>query len=406
MPNYDGEMASFKDVIKNKIYEIVDKVARNRLDNLSSSDVAYDNTETSLQADTVQEAIDETFETIPTDADQISYDNQASGLVATDVQAAIDEVAASVGPDPNKMDKEDPTGTGKFTLNSRMNPMYAGDYSFVAGDNNDANGDYSVAMGHGCVASGEAAQAFGLSTAGGNYSHAEGNASAAGGNHSHAEGYATRANGESSHAEGAGTKASSANQHVSGKYNIEDNADTYAEIIGNGTADNARSNARTLDWNGNETIAGDLYFNGGASPLSAQLAAKADPPSDYFDYYSTELPNKTSSSNSTTWSEFGRFAIAKGYWIITVAINYPKKAGGGRSVGLVYNTSNSESTTAPGGSTSQTVGSSGADVETNAIMTTIVNVTANGYIHIMGRQNSGGTISGTHYIRARGIKLM
>jgi hypothetical protein len=32
----------------------------------------------------------------------------------------------------------------------------------------------------------------------------------------------------------------------------------YAEIIGNGTADNARSNARALDWNGNEYLKGDI----------------------------------------------------------------------------------------------------------------------------------------------------
>ena len=31
---------------------------------------------------------------------------------------------------------------------------------------------------------------------------------------------------------------------------------TYIEIVGNGTADNARSNARTLDWSGNEILTG------------------------------------------------------------------------------------------------------------------------------------------------------
>jgi hypothetical protein len=36
-----------------------------------------------------------------------------------------------------------------------------------------------------------------------------------------------------------------------GKWNIEDNQDTYAFILGNGAADNARSNALTVDWNGN-----------------------------------------------------------------------------------------------------------------------------------------------------------
>ena len=50
-----------------------------------------------------------------------------------------------------------------------------------------------------------------------------------------------------------------------GKWNIEDNQDTYAFIIGNGTADNARSNALTIDWNGNVTA---NAFYGDGSTLS------------------------------------------------------------------------------------------------------------------------------------------
>lgn len=45
-------------------------------------------------------------------------------------------------------------------------------------------------------------------------------------------------------------------QHVQGKFNVADN--TKAFIIGNGTATDARSNALTVDWSGNTTIAGDL----------------------------------------------------------------------------------------------------------------------------------------------------
>jgi hypothetical protein len=56
-------------------------------------------------------------------------------------------------------------------------------------------------------------------------------------------------------------------QHVSGRYNIEDNA--FAEIIGNGTANAARSNARTLDWDGNEWIAGGFKCNGMEASSSA-----------------------------------------------------------------------------------------------------------------------------------------
>ena len=52
---------------------------------------------------------------------------------------------------------------------------------------------------------------------------------------------------------------------VFGEYNIQDNSSadisnrgTYIEIVGKGTASNARSNARTLDWNGNEQISGSF----------------------------------------------------------------------------------------------------------------------------------------------------
>lgn len=57
-------------------------------------------------------------------------------------------------------------------------------------------------------------------------------------------------------------------QVVSGRYNVPGN---YAEIVGNGTQESARSNARTLDWNGNETLAGTLYVNG-----SDEVATKND----------------------------------------------------------------------------------------------------------------------------------
>ena len=54
-----------------------------------------------------------------------------------------------------------------------------------------------------------------------------------------------------SHAQNQYTIAASQAQTAIGKYNVSDSADTYAFIIGNGTADNARSNALTIDWNGN-----------------------------------------------------------------------------------------------------------------------------------------------------------
>ena len=78
------------------------------------------------------------------------------------------------------------------------------------------------------------------------------------GDYSHAEGYQTAASGEISHAEGWGTIAASNNQHAQGKFNIADNQSTYADIVGNGVDENQRSNAYTLDWNGNGWYAGTI----------------------------------------------------------------------------------------------------------------------------------------------------
>ena len=79
------------------------------------------------------------------------------------------------------------------------------------------------------------------------------------GDGSHAEGSYTHAVGDHSHAEGGWTTAASDYQHVQGKYNILDLNSTYSDIIGNGTANNTRSNAATVDWSGNAWYAGDVY---------------------------------------------------------------------------------------------------------------------------------------------------
>ena len=91
----------------------------------------------------------------------------------------------------------------------------------------------------------------------GEYAQAFGENTIASGIHSHAEGSGATASGDCSHAEGLYTIASGENQHVQGKYNISDT--TSAHIVGNGTERNTRSNAHTLDWQGNAWFAGDVY---------------------------------------------------------------------------------------------------------------------------------------------------
>ena len=127
------------------------------------------------------------------------------------------------------------------------NPVFTGSISLGRKEGSKV-GVGSVALGSNVVSSGV-------------YSFAEG-ASRANGQYSHAEGYVCSADGDYSHAEGESTIASGKHQHVQGKYNIEDTANKYAHIVGNGTAKNNKSNAHTLDWDGNGWYAGKLSQEG------------------------------------------------------------------------------------------------------------------------------------------------
>ena len=65
-----------------------------------------------------------------------------------------------------------------------------------------------------------------------------------------------------SHSEGYNTIATGDYQHVQGRYNKIDKENKYADIVGNGSSKNVRSNAYTLDWNGNAWFAGDIKIGG------------------------------------------------------------------------------------------------------------------------------------------------
>ena len=162
-----------------------------------------------------------------------------------------------------------------------------GYYTKALGANSHAEGGYSTARepnshaeGYQTYATGSSSHAEGNQTqASGGASHAEGQNTVAIGVGSHAEGNATRASGINSHAEGQGTVAQSNNQTVFGKYNKIDGVKDYIEIAGNGTGatNNTRSNARTLDWNGNEWIAGNIKVGGtGYSDSNAKTIATVD----------------------------------------------------------------------------------------------------------------------------------
>lgn len=147
----------------------------------------------------------------------------------------------------------------------------------------EATGKYSHAEGYMSKAQEQYAHAEGYSnTASGEASHAEGYATWADGNYSHTEGRHTTASGEDSHAEGFYTHAASNQQHVQGKYNIIDRdandvpLNTYAHIVGNGTSNTKRSNAHTIDWNGNGWFAGDVLVGGTSQDDASKVITEAD----------------------------------------------------------------------------------------------------------------------------------
>ena len=236
------------------------------------------------------------FQTVtPTSSDKLLVvQSQGQGLV----------------PYGSKLDSDNPTGTGSLSLNRKANTTIgynsttegsgctaSGGRSHAEGEMTTASGSDSHAEGYNSVASNTASHAEGSgttasgnrghaegynSTASGDFSHAEGDGTTASGTRSHTEGRSTQASGECSHSEGylttaSGymshtegyqTKATRRSNHVFGEYNAEDTGGsgttskgTYIEIVGNGTS-TTPSNARTLDWSGNEVLAGGLKING------------------------------------------------------------------------------------------------------------------------------------------------
>lgn len=346
----------------------------------------------------------------------------------------------------DKMDKVNPTGSGALSVNRKENTT-VGDFSTALGLMNEASGYSSFAAGIGNKATGYASLAEGTDTeASGDYSHAEGDHSQAVGDYSHSEGHYSEASGDfshaeggytvssgfnshaegvdavasgdQSHAEGEGTEAAGENQHVGGKYNVIDQSDTYAEIIGNGADENNRSNARTLDWSGNETIAGDLFFNGGQNGLTSQLSGKQDAltagsniqingttisatDTKPGDFETDNSPAAISVSSSNDWQVLTNTPIIQAaageLWLFQIAAEFQSNATGLRGIGL-----NSLTTTAPGIIfKNQENAVSGA--VTDIVLCSFVKPSAAANYYIWVRQNSGSNLNVTY--RYRVVKL-
>ena len=150
------------------------------------------------------------------------------------------------------------TGSGSHTEGKGTEA--SGEAAHAEGNYNVAEGSYSHAEGEYSTATGEASHAEGShASASGSKSHAENYYTVASGENSHAENLGSIASGFSSHAEGCYTIAAGDYSHAQGKYNIADSGNVYAHIVGNGSTEDSRSNAHTVDWIGNAWFAGDVY---------------------------------------------------------------------------------------------------------------------------------------------------
>lgn len=121
-----------------------------------------------------------------------------------------------------------PTNLENGTSTGSLKNIYAYD-----DESNGVLGSYAMAEGRYCTAIGK-------------YSHSEGCASKAYGKASHVEGYYTIGNGVTG-------------SHIQGEYNIKDNDGELLHIVGNGSDDDNRSNAHTIDTSGNAWFSGNIY---------------------------------------------------------------------------------------------------------------------------------------------------
>lgn len=184
------------------------------------------------------------------------------------------------------------SGTGNRSIVS-VNPsnpnVASATVSIALGQDNTASGTGAISMGtkvsgqSGNTSSGNGSVAIGSSlTASGNYAVALGTLNTSSGQAALAIGRESTANAHFSSAIGLRNIASGAGSFVIGARNEEDTnaldatrgitgARKYILIVGNGTADDARSNAMTVDWDGNEVLAGKLTL--GAAPTANMDAA-------------------------------------------------------------------------------------------------------------------------------------
>lgn len=142
--------------------------------------------------------------------------------------------------------------------------------AFASGFKSEASGSYSFASGYQAKATGTCAFAHGdNATASGSAACSIGSGTNAYAENSLAVGKSSSALGNTSQAIGENCVARHKNEFVFGAFPLTQTPNTptergqYVEIVGTGVDTNNRSNGRTLDWNGNEWLSGQVQPENG-----------------------------------------------------------------------------------------------------------------------------------------------
>lgn len=116
---------------------------------------------------------------------------------------------------------------------------------------------------------------------------------------------------------GEGLIASQRGQTVVGTYNEDDAGDDYVFIAGNGTSDSARSNALTVDWDGNVKAAG--HVSGTSEQLTITRTANSYVDATYVGYlravrkdgmlwFNGNIGFSTAMPSGTGWTEIAKIS--------------------------------------------------------------------------------------------------
>ncbi len=264
--------------------------------------------------------------------------------------------------------------------------------SHAEGRGTHAEGSYSHAEGYSCYATGYASHAEGNSTeATMNSAHSEGYDTHALGNYSHAEGAGNTANGAGAHVEGSnntatgqgchvggydcqgtgvtfvhgqGLRASSTLSCVIGSYNKDDtsgdetSAGDYLFIIGNGTGNSTsnRSNALTVDWDGNVWAKGNIIPKNRTNDstylmknyIGSTVSCSADITSQISTIHTSAFETITGAADtSSTYYQGAKYrTVGPGTYIVTGLVRFSSVVSGKRyGVGLRYSTDSGSSYT-------------------------------------------------------------